>query len=103
MTVNKVARDADVELSGIGDFKAKTVSGKMRILIDDAGSVSVQDGDVDTLRVRTLDGIGAVRFGGTVRDADINIGTLTKVSIHKLTGSLKKTTRQSASVEIETK
>ena len=103
VTVNKVARDADVELSGIGDFKATSVSGKLRVLIDDAGSVSVQDGDVDTLRVRTLDGIGAVRFGGTVRDADINIGTLTKVSIHKLTGSLKKTTRQSASVEIETK
>ncbi len=101
VTVNKVVRDADIELSGIGDFKARNVSGKMRVLIDDAGGVAVQDGDVDVLRVRTLDGIGAVRFGGTVKDADINIGTSTKVSIHKLTGSLKKTTRQAASVEIE--
>ena len=102
VTVSKVVRDADIELSGIGDFKARNVSGKMRVLIDDAGSVAVQDGDVDVLRVRTLDGIGAVRFAGTVKDADINIGTSTKVSIHKLTGSLKKTTRQAASVEIET-
>jgi hypothetical protein len=103
VTVDKVERDADIELSGIGDFKARNVSGKMRVLIDDAGSVTVRDGDVSTLRVRTLDGIGAVRFGGTVKDADINIGTSTKVTIHKLTGSLKQTTRQAASVEVETK
>ncbi len=103
VTVNKVVRDADIELSGIGDFKARSVSGKMQVLIDDAGSVTVEDGDVAALRIRTIDGIGAVRFGGTVKDADINIGTSTRVSIHKLTGSLKKTTRQAASVEIETR
>ena len=96
-----IAHDIDVSLSGIGDFEAKSVSGVMRVLITDAGNVRIQDGDITKLTVRTIDGVGAVQFGGTVKDVDVNIGTATKVHIHKVTGAIRKSTRERAALEID--
>ena len=99
---SRIVLKSDITISGIGDFEAKYVSGAMDILITDAGSAWIEDGDAAKLKVRTIDGLGAVLFGGAVKDADVNIGTATKVRIHKVTGTLTKTTRRQAAVEIGT-
>jgi hypothetical protein len=101
VSCSRVDHDADITLSGVGDFHAQSVSGVMRVLITDAGSARIDDGDLAKLSVRTIDGFGAVRFGGTVKDADVNIGTATKVRIHKVTGALRKVTREAATLEID--
>jgi hypothetical protein len=101
VVVTRVAQIADVELSGIGDFEAEALAGRLSVQIDDKGSVQVRDGDLASLKVRSIDGLGEVRFGGVVKDADINIGTETRVSLHKVTGALKKTLRQQASVVVD--
>ena len=102
LVASRVSLKSDISISGVGDFEAKYVSGAMDILITDAGSARIEDGDAAKLKVRTIDGLGSVVFGGTVKDADINIGTAAKVRIHKVTGTLAKTTRQQATVDIDT-
>ena len=101
VTASRIGHDLDLTLSGIGDFEAQSVSGPMHVLISDAGGARIEDGDVSKLTVRTIDGIGGVQFGGTVKDVDVDIGTITRVHIHKVTGVVRKITRQQATLQID--
>ena len=101
VSVGTVQGEAEVVIGGIGDFTARSVSGKMLIEMEDAGSVRVLDGQLSQLKVRTLDGLGTIDVGGTVQDADVSIGTRTAVHLHRVTGTLRKKLRQAARLDID--
>ena len=98
---SRVYKEVNLNISGIGDFFGQYVSGSTRILIADAGNARIDDASISKLIVRSLDGVGTVKIGGTVNDVDVNIGTSTKVTLHKVTGTVQRATRQLASFNVE--
>ena len=101
ITAGSVALDADLSISGVGDVTARAAFGRLRVLITDAGNLRVREGDLAKLTVRTIDGVGGVDFGGAVKDLDVDIGTRTQVHVHRVTGAVRKTTRQQAALVID--
>ena len=101
ITVRSVTTDAEITVGGIGDLMVQSISGKLRVDIEDAGHVVAHSGELALLKVRTLDGLGSVDFGGTAKEADISIGTRADVHVHRVTGTLKQHLRQNATLRID--
>ncbi|MDH7971249.1 hypothetical protein QH494_03575 [Sphingomonas sp. AR_OL41] len=99
--VGHVAGKAFIVVAGIGDVTAQSISGRADITIMNAGNVRVLGGTLPDLTVQSIDGLGSVDVAGTVGDADINIGSKTRVHLHRVTGRLKSKTRQAALLEID--
>lgn len=100
VSVDAVRAKAEVNISGIGDFRARSITGTLRVDMDDAGQVEVLQGALAALTVRSQDGRGAVAIAGAVRDADIRIGTQTVVRLPAPTGTVSQSVRDAARVEI---
>lgn len=100
VSIGRVAGRAEINISGVGGATIDSITGPLRVDMDDVGSVRVRGGEISTLVVRSLDGRGQVNVDAAVQDADINIGSETQVHLRRLTGILKKTTRQAATLDI---
>ena len=99
--VDHVKGRADVTIGGMGDFTAQSVAGPVIIDMLDAGSVQILEGSIPKLTIRSGHGLGLVDVAGTVGDADISIGTKTRVHLHRVTGKLKSKTREDAQLKID--
>lgn len=101
VTVGHVAGKAYIVIGGIGDVIAQSISGWTDVTIMNAGAVRVLGGTLPDLSVRSIDGLGSVDIAGEVTNADISIGTKTRVHLHRVTGKLKSKTREAAVLEID--